>query len=89
MPSGESFISPAKNFSTTADVWADLGGWLVLASLPIFALMFRKGVLFLLLFTCVIQAEAGFFWRPDQEVYHNEKKAIDAYQKRDYRQNGT
>ena len=71
-------------FSTNADVWADLGGWLVLISLPFLALMFRKGILFLIVFTFVYQAEAGFFRRPDQEIFYSEKKAIEAYNKREY-----
>ena len=73
-----------NTFSTTADVWADLGGWLVLISLPLFSLLFRKGVLFLVLFFWGIQTEAGFLWRPEQEIYRTEKKAIEAYQKKDY-----
>ena len=72
-------------FSAQADVWADLGGWIVLFTLPFLALMFRKGILFLILLLLGIQAEAGFFWRPDQEVYLTEKKAIKAYENRDYR----
>ena len=75
-------------FSSSADVWADLGGWIVLLSLPFFALMFRKGVLFLILFLVGIQAEAGFFWRPDQEVYRTEKKAVKSYQEKDYQTAG-
>ena len=72
-------------FSTSADVWADLGGWLILFSLPFFAMMFRKGGLFLILFLTGIQAEASFFWRPEQETYHTEKKAIMVYQNKDYK----
>ena len=76
--------STNETFSTTADVWADLGGWLVLISLFFFALMFRKGILFLLFFTFTFQSEAGFFTRSDQEIYQIEKQAIEAYQKKDY-----
>ena len=76
--------STNETFSTIADVWADLGGWLVLLSLPFLALMFRKGILFLLIFTFALQSEAGFFRRPDQEIYQIEKQAIKAYQNKDY-----
>lgn len=75
-----------STFSAQADVWADLGGWIVLFTLPFFALMFRKSVLFLMLLLVGSQVEAGFFWRPDQEIYHTEKKAIEAYENRDYKQ---
>ncbi|MBR6231928.1 MAG: hypothetical protein IKQ99_02385 [Alphaproteobacteria bacterium] len=78
------FNAASDTFSTTADVWADLGGWLVLISLPFFAGMFRKSVLFLIIFLIGVQAEAGFFQRPDQEVYQIEKKAVDAYQQKDF-----
>lgn len=74
-----------STFSTNADVWADFGGWIVLFTLPFFALMFRKSVLFLMLLLVGSQVEAGFFWRPDQEIYHTEKKAIEAYENRDYK----
>ena len=78
------FNTANDTFSTTADVWADLGGWLVLISLPFFVGMFRKGVLFLILFLIGFQAEASFFWRPDQEIYRTEKNAVKAYQQKDF-----
>ncbi len=71
-------------FSTQADVWADLGGWLVLLSLPFFALMFRKGVLFLVFFLLATNVQAGFLWRSDQEAYKTEQKGIEAYQNKEY-----
>ena len=73
-----------NTFSSQADVWADLGGWLVLISLPFFALMFRKGVLFLMVLGIGMQANAGIFLRPDQEQYALEEQAIQAYQEKDY-----
>ena len=76
--------TPYTTFSKQADVWADLGGWIVLFSLPFFALMFRKGYLFILVFFVGFQAEAGFFLRPDQQLYQQEEKAIRTYQQRDY-----
>ena len=72
-------------FSSQADVWADLGGWLVLLTLPFFAFLFRKGILYLILFLIAFQADAGFFWRPDQQLYQTESKAIKAYQNRNYK----
>ncbi|MGN0919807.1 MAG: tetratricopeptide repeat protein, partial [Alphaproteobacteria bacterium] len=71
-------------FSGNADVWADLGGWVVLFFLPFFALLFRKGVLFLIFFLFAIEGEAGFLWRADQEIYHTQKKGVEAYQNREY-----
>jgi len=73
-----------NTFLRNADVWADLGGWIILLSLPVFAWMFRKGVLFSALLLLAVNAQAGFLWRPDQEIYKADKKGIEAYQKKEY-----
>ena len=73
-----------NTFLRNADVWADLGGWIILLTLPFFAWMFRKGGLFLALFLLATNVQAGFLWRPDQEIYKADKKGIEAYQKKEY-----
>lgn len=74
----------AENADYQAQAWADMGIWLVLLSLPLMLLCFRKNVLFLFLIFIVSSAEAGFFTRPDQDAYQAEKRAVDAYRKGDY-----
>ena len=67
-----------------AEAWADMGIWLVLISLPFMLLCFRKNVLFIFLIFVMSSAEAGFFTRPDQDLYKAEKQAVDAYRQGDY-----
>ena len=67
-----------------AESWADMGIWLVLISLPLMLLCFRKNVLFLFLIFVIPTAEAGFLTRPDQDIYKVEKQAVDAYRQGDY-----
>ena len=67
-----------------AETWKDMGIWLILFSLPVMLLCFRKNVLFLFLACVVFDAEAGFLTRPDQDSYRMEKQAADAYRQGDY-----
>ncbi len=69
---------------TQAESWVDMGIWLVLMSLPLMLLCFRKNVLFLFLIFVVSSVEAGFFTRPDQDAYQIEKQAVEAYRQGDY-----
>lgn len=71
------------------DIWRDLGPYIVLVCLPLMALLFRKGVFYVILFlflstTVCSTAEAGFWFRPDQESYRTVKKGNEAYDRGDY-----
>lgn len=61
------------------EVWSDAGPYLLLGAAVLFALLFRKGVLFLLMFGMSVSAEAGLFERPDQEKYHKMAAGVEAY----------
>lgn len=74
----------SENSDYTGEAWVDMGIWLVIISIPLMLLCFRKNVLFLFLVFVVPTAEAGFLTRPDQEAYRTEKQAIDAYRQKDY-----
>ena len=79
--------SMSENQDFNADVWADMGIWLVLLSLPIMLLCFRRNVLFLFLMGCFIpSAHAGWFEREDQRVYRLNNQAVQAYRQGQYQQ---
>lgn len=65
-------------------LWKDMGGYFVLATLPFFALLFRKGVLMGLLLFFALSAEAGLWRRPDQEAYDKQMIGVQNYQAKRY-----
>ncbi len=71
-----------------ADVWRDLGIYLVCAALPLLALLFRKGVFFILVLgmnTFISSQAAASLWlRPDQESYRTIQAGNKAYKQQDY-----
>ncbi len=74
-----------------ADVWRDLGFYLVCATLPFLALLFRKGVFFGLVITLVCSASnngfaASWWLRPDQESYRAVQAGNEAYRQQNYQQ---
>ena len=75
---------------TQPDVWRDLGVYIVLLCLPLMAVLFRKGIFYVILIVflngmvCSV-AEAGFWFRPDQESYRTVKKGNEAYERGDYK----
>lgn len=73
-----------KAADNTALVWQDLGPYILLCTIPFFLVLFRRGVLFALLFFFSFSAEAGVFLRPDQEMYFEQKAAISAYRAGDF-----
>ena len=76
-----------ENQDYNADTWADMGIWLVLLSLPIMLLCFRRNVLFLFLMGCFIpSAHAGWFEREDQRIYRLNNQAVQAYRQGQYQQ---
>jgi len=76
-----------ENQDYNADTWADMGIWLVLASLPIMLLCFRRNVLFLFLGLAFIpSAHAGWFLRPDQQAYRLNQQGVQAYRQGQYQQ---
>lgn len=71
-----------------ADVWRDLGVYLVCVALPFLALLFRKGVFYVgfiaLIISNTTSAEAGWWLRPDQESYRQIESGNAAYRQKDY-----
>ncbi len=67
-----------------ADVWRDLGIYFVVACLPFAALLFRKGVFFVLLLLWGTGASAAWFERPDQTAYRQDVAGVEAYRAGDY-----
>ena len=65
-------------------LWKDMGGYFVLAVLPFFALLFRKGILMALLFFYAFSAQAGLWRRPDQEAYDKQMVGVRNYQVKRY-----
>ena len=74
--------------SVKADVWRDLGIYLVCMALPFLALLFRKGLFFIGLIVLTMNhtspAVAGLWLRPDQESYRQIESANEAYRQKDY-----
>ena len=70
------------------DVWYDLGVYAVCAALPFMALLFRKGVFFLLIAALGLglsgEAFAGLWLRADQENYRALKEANQLYRQGSY-----
>ena len=70
------------------DVWHDLGVYVVCAALPFMALLFRKGVFFLLITALGLglsgEAFAGLWLRADQENYRALKEANQLYRQGSY-----
>ena len=76
-----------ENQDYNADTWADMGIWLVLLSLPILLLCFRRNVLFLFLGLAFIpSAHAGWFLRSDQQAYRLNQQGVQAYRQGQYQQ---
>lgn len=65
--------------SEQADIWKDLGPYLLLCAIPFFLWWFRKGAFFILFLTLPLVAQAGLFERPDQEKYRKTMSGIEAY----------
>ncbi len=65
-------------------IWKDMGGYFILAILPFFALLFRKGVLMGLLLFYGLSAEASLWRRPDQEAYDKQMIGVQNYQAKFY-----
>ena len=59
----------------TTPLWQDMGGWFVLAALPLFALLFRKGLVLVLVLGICGAAHAGWWERVDQEAYRQQMYA--------------
>ena len=66
------------------NIWRDRGGMLVAFLLPFFALLFRKGMILVLLLFWILPAEAGLWQRPDQEKYQEQMEAVNFYRKKNY-----
>ena len=66
-------------------LWKDMGGYFVLAMLPFFALLFRKGIFMaFVLFYAFSSAHAGLWRRPDQEAYDKQILGVQNYQAKRY-----
>ncbi len=62
-----------------ADIWMDMGPFVLLLAVPFFLVLFRKGAFFVLLTVVSFSAEAGLFERADQEQYRYMNKGVEAY----------
>ena len=66
------------------NIWRDRGGMLVAFLLPFFALLFRKGMVLILLLFWILPAEASLWQRPDQEEYDRQTNAVSLYRRKNY-----
>ncbi|MBP5161160.1 MAG: hypothetical protein ILP11_03860 [Alphaproteobacteria bacterium] len=65
--------------------YQDVGVWLVLLALPFAAVLFRRGVLWCLLFMALsTPSQAAWFMRQEQEVYALQKQGVRAYRRKDF-----
>ncbi len=70
--------------SQMTDIYQDQGIWLVVFSLPLMLLLFRRGVVFVLVFGVAGHASADWWARPDQQAYQLEQRAVEAYRQGDF-----
>ena len=61
------------------DIWQDIGPFILLAVIPFFLALFRKGAFFVLLAFIPFSSEAGLFEREDQEKYRLMNSGVEAY----------
>ncbi len=81
------YISPTQSQSFfTADVYKDLGVYLLVILMPFIALLFRKGAFFILILGCCPMANANPFMRQDQLDYQVVQEGILSYKSQDYQQ---
>ncbi len=84
------FSKSSESSLLKPDVWQDLGVYIVCAALPFMALLFQKGLFFLLAVALVVsvsdEAFAGFWLRTDQENYRSLKEANQFYRQGNYEQ---
>lgn len=74
-----------QDSDSTIPVWHDRGIYLVLLCLPFIAVLFRRGIYFVLLLSFwAFSASAGWWLRPDQEVYARQMAGAEAYQTQQY-----
>ena len=70
---------------TPVENYQDIGVWLVLLALPFVAVLFRRGLLFVLVLSVLsMPAQAGWFERQEQETYALQKQGIQAYRQKNY-----
>lgn len=85
-------VQSGKADSLNADVWRDLGPFLLILTAPFFAFLFRRGVIYVFIFALASnmfgyapQAMASeWFLRPDQQEHKLLEQGVDAYRKGDY-----
>ena len=75
------FLSDTSDTTQQADMWKEIGPYLLLCGIPFFLWWFRKGAFFILILTLPLGVQAGFFERPDQEKYRKTMTGIEAYQR--------
>ena len=88
-PSDKPFVlqSDSPFGAVQADVWRDLGVYIVVLVIPFLAYLFRKGIFFIILWgvlTVSVSARADLWQRPDQHAYHQMQQADEAYRRQDY-----
>lgn len=76
-----------QNSLFKADEWQDLGIYLVLMSVPFIALLFRRGVFFILILCFIsFQAVADPWIRSDQADYRLIEKGVQFYRQKNYKE---
>lgn len=67
--------------------YQDIGVWMVLFALPFAAVLFRRGLLFIVIL-CVLStsSQASWFMRQEQEDYTLSQQGIQAYRQKDFEQ---
>lgn len=83
----EQLFSNHKELSfLKADIWRDMGVYILLIILPFLAFIFRRGVFLSVLFLIAFPCYAGIWQRADQIAYDNMQKGISAYRAGAYEQ---
>lgn len=78
--------------AVTAEVWHDLGPTMLIITAPFFAFLFRRGVVYVFIFSLMSSsmmfassALAGeWFFRPDQQAYKMLQEGVEAYHSGNY-----
>lgn len=78
-------IGGGTDANDTVAVWRDMGVWLMMIAVILAAVLFRRGVFFVLLIGgLAAPASAGWWLRPDQEAYRALAAGEAAYRAGDY-----
>ena len=81
----ETLFNQATNDLLKIDSYKDMGVYLVVCLMPFIALLFRKGIFFILILClCTPNAYASIWIREDQKLYQVNQQAVQDYHSKDY-----